>query len=188
MAHIVSILLFAFSCNMDNLVVGISFGIKKLHISFSRNLLLALFTTCGTILSMFFAEKLVNFIPAGLASVLGSGLIIAIGLAGIIKYLVNRRHGQAPEDSYTPVPGLSLKQILALGLALTLNNFGIGIGAVMTGLEIVPTAAVSFCVSLFLLWLGNTLASRCLSDIFRKYGEVIANLIIILLGIYELFV
>ena len=45
--HLLSALLFGVSSNTDNLVVGMSYGIKKMPIRWSENLIVALITFYG---------------------------------------------------------------------------------------------------------------------------------------------
>ena len=40
--HVISAVLFAVSANMDNIPLGIAYGIRGIRISFARNLLIAL--------------------------------------------------------------------------------------------------------------------------------------------------
>lgn len=48
MILILSALLFSLSSNLDNLVIGIAYGIKKIRIDTTANLIVALVTSTGT--------------------------------------------------------------------------------------------------------------------------------------------
>ena len=49
---IFSSILLAFSASLDSLIIGIAYGIKKIRIKFSINIIIALIVTLGTFLSM----------------------------------------------------------------------------------------------------------------------------------------
>ena len=49
MFSFLSAVIFSMSSNLDNFVIGIAFGIKKIKIGFLPNLLIALITVAGTV-------------------------------------------------------------------------------------------------------------------------------------------
>ena len=53
---VVSALLFSLSSNLDNIVVGLAFGIKKIHLDAVSNLTVAVITTTGTVIAMLFGK------------------------------------------------------------------------------------------------------------------------------------
>jgi len=191
-----SIILFAVSSNLDNLIIGVSYGIKKIRIPFLSNFLIAVMAFAGTFLSMLCGERITQWLPVGLANAVGSVMIIVIGLIGLIKYLCSRKRGtqhnvqwpiNEPEKyDKNSDKTLELKETVSLGIALTVNNIGLGVGASMSGLSVFGTAVMSsvFCMGLMLL--GNYIGKRCASKRFEKYSEVISAVIIILLGTFEL--
>lgn len=191
-----SIMLFAVSSNLDNLIIGVSYGIKKIRIPFLSNFLIAVMAFAGTFLSMLCGERITQWLPVGLANAIGSVMIIVIGLGGLIKYLYSRRRS-AQDNVQWPInepekydknsdKTLELKETVSLGIALTVNNIGLGVGASMSGLSVLGTAMMSsvFCMGLMLI--GNYIGKGCTSKRFEKYSEVISAVIIILLGIFEL--
>ncbi len=83
MAHVLSSFLLAFSANIDNFAVAIAYGVKKLHIGILSNLLIAFVSAMGAVLSMAVGTSISRYLPNPVANVLGSGVLIAIGLWGI---------------------------------------------------------------------------------------------------------
>ena len=51
--HIFASILLAFSASLDSLIIGIAYGIKKIKIKFSINIIIALIVTLGTFLQWF---------------------------------------------------------------------------------------------------------------------------------------
>ncbi|NRV14874.1 putative Mn2+ efflux pump MntP [Clostridium beijerinckii] len=85
MILILSALLFSLSSNLDNLVIGIAYGIKKIRIGTAANLIVALVTSTGTFLSMLLGIYVSKFLPSFLSNSLGAGIIIILGLYFVIQ-------------------------------------------------------------------------------------------------------
>jgi len=78
--HFLSMLMLAVSSNLDNIGVGISYGARKIGLSFLANLIVAVITSLGTLLSMTFGSLVALYLPAGVANCLGSLILIIAGL------------------------------------------------------------------------------------------------------------
>ena len=93
MILILSALLYSLSSNLDNLVIGIAYGIKKIKIGIIANLIIAVVTSIGTFLSMSVGSYISKFLPHFLANYLGAVVIIILGVyfitQSIIKFLNN---------------------------------------------------------------------------------------------------
>ncbi|MBW4553508.1 MAG: manganese efflux pump [Aphanocapsa sp. GSE-SYN-MK-11-07L] len=83
MAHLFSSLLLSLASNVDNFAVGIAYGVKRLRISLLSNLLIALISGVGTLLSMSVGDVISSYLPNPVANGLGSAVLVAIGLWGI---------------------------------------------------------------------------------------------------------
>lgn len=211
--HIVSILLFVISASLDNLVVGIAYGIKKLKISLLSNLLIAFISCAGTFLSMLIGKLIGNFIAPSNANIAGSIILIILGLWFIINSqkkkikkeefpIENPQKNQAkieyyncgklldsPEKADIDNSGnIDVKESLALGLALALNNMGLGIGASISGLSLTLTSLLTFIFSFLTIPIGYYLGKKFLSKILESNADMISGIIIILLAIYQFLI
>ncbi len=182
--HFLSALLFAASASADSLVAGLSYGIRGVRIPCQANLALALVGTAGTALSMLLGRTACLFLPAGLAGVLGGLMIFLMGAFSLLR---RRTPASAPEPEAGSPPRLNRQRTLLLGLALTLNNAGLGIGASITGLPLFPTVFCTFLASLCFLALGNRVGCSRLSGLMGQAAEPLADLVMLVLGIWEMF-
>ena len=73
-------LLFAISANIDCLAIGLSYGIQSIKIDMRSNLIIALLSTAGTLLSMLAGSSLSGLCSPKAANALGSFLMMGIGL------------------------------------------------------------------------------------------------------------
>lgn len=191
--HIISALLFGISANIDTFVLGFSYGIKKQHIPLITNLILSFITFAGTLLSIALGRQLAAFLPAGAAALAGSLLLILLGCYYCSKYLFLLLHSRQ-RDGNVNAASLSLeskallsrRETFALGIALTLNNAGMGIGASFAGIHFLLTSVTTFALSAVFLITGNRLGTRFAPAFLQRFADLLSGLIIIALGIYEL--
>jgi putative sporulation protein YtaF len=202
--HFISVLLFVVSANIDNLIVCIAYGTKKIKIGFCCNLLIASIIAVGTYISMIIGLSVVKVLPEYLANAAGSIILILIGLWITKDFFwkpkkvspeteVNLANCnqilKEPEKADSDHSGtIDLKESLFLALALTINNFGLGIGASLTGLSILTTVACTFLFSLISIPIGCRIGEKCISTFGEKYVSLVSGLVIVLMGVYELLV
>ena len=198
--HLISSLLFAISANIDSFIVGMSYGIKKSNIDLLKSTVISLVTLTGTVIAILMGTQISQFLPASSTQAIGCALLIGLGLYYIIKsffsYIREKikkaevKSNEFGSGTQNNVPAkaslLTMKEGLFLGLALSINNFGMGIGASITGLKLLPTAVMSLVVSVIFLYAGNLIGKTKVPHISDQSADFISGLILAALGIYEL--
>lgn len=197
---LISSLLFGFSASIDSFIVGMTYGVKKMHISSCKNLIISTITLVGTVLSILAGSRIAPFLPERAAKAAGSMILILLGIYYIVKFILiyfkKRRTANALSAnalSYSAASGrpdtglLTGREAAALGLALSVNNIGIGLGASISGIRLASTAAVTFFLSILLLALGNRLGKLHFLQFAGRFADPLAGLILIVLGLYEWF-
>lgn len=190
--NVISSILFAISANADNLVVGLSYGINKIKIRPISNLIISIITVTGTILSMSLSKVIVRFLPVYISSIIGSVILILIGAWTLFKILFKKTNlnsilnnpEKADKDNSLDI---DRKEAIILAFALSINNMGLGIGASITGLNVIITSFFTFVFSLLMIRIGHFSGTNYLSKIFGQRAEVVSCLIIIALGVIEFF-
>lgn len=191
--HILSSFLFAISANIDSLVVGLSYGTKKIKIGLASNFVIAFISVAGTILSMLVGKTIINFIPENVSNSLGSIILILIGVWTLLKTLLKNMYSNSILDNPEKVDvdnssSISVKESIILALALTINNIGLGIAASVTGLNILITSLFTFAFSLLMIIIGYVFGSRYVSKAFGKRAIIVSGLLMVILGIYEMII
>ena len=198
--HLISSLLFAISANIDSFIVGMSYGIKKSNIDLLKSTVISLVTLTGTVIAILMGTQISQFLPASSTQAIGCALLIGLGLYYIIKsffsYIREKikkaevKSNECGSGTQNNVPAkaslLTMKEGLFLGLALSINNFGMGIGASITGLKLLHTAVMSLVVSVIFLYAGNLIGKTKVPHISDQSADFISGLILAALGIYEL--
>lgn len=203
--HIIPSILLAFSASLDSLIIGIAYGIKNIKIKLFINIIIASIVTLGTFLSMVLGAILINFLPIYICNYIGATLLIIVGLWMTFDYFkeqrnLNRNNNDRIESlNYDEIlynnktadadgsGNIELKEAISLALALSINNFALGIGASMSGISIPLTTISTFIFSVLILIVGLKIGNSFLSKIFGKYSSLLSALIIIVMGIVQLF-
>ncbi|MCY1712722.1 sporulation membrane protein YtaF [Caproiciproducens galactitolivorans] len=200
--NVLSALLFALSANLDNFAVAITFGMRKIRIGFFINVLIAVIIGAGTFFSMSIGRAVSRFLPAGVSNILGGILLIGIGVWFLKDFFKKpeekepaeeepkidlNRMLKEPEKADIDHSGtIDAKESAILALALTINNFGMGVGASFAGLEIYSTTACTFFVSMLFIALGYRVGEKCIPKFLSRYVSLLSGAIVIILGIYEM--
>jgi len=185
-----TIFLFGISANLDSLLIAISYGIKKVHITFKAKVIVALISFLGAFLSKIVACSLTNILPDGFAGTIGSTMLVILGLISIWKYAKGRKCTESKDTSDFDKDNnqrIDAKEAVYLGLALSINNFGLGIAIFITGYNFLPVALSSSIFNFMLLFIGNWLGNSFLSGMLGRYGELASGVIIILIGLFGFF-
>ncbi|EOU1741962.1 sporulation membrane protein YtaF [Clostridium perfringens] len=198
-----SILLFVIAASLDILVVSLAYGLKDIKINFSSTLVIASISALGTFISMILGQFLVDLIPVKLGDIIGGLVLLALGFYSIYSYFKEKKiltsHNSENNSSPTFIlenpevadkdksGNIDFKESLALSLALALNNFGLGIGASISGLNIDFTTISTFIISLIFISLGFYLSKTIKSKNISKNSNLIAGIIIIILSLFIIF-
>ena len=163
--QIVSSLLFGLSANLDSLAIGISYGIKKIRIRIAGSA---------------FPDQ---------AEKIGAVMLILLGIWFIWGAFRNEKKETKKEETKSRKENrdAKIRELIALGIALTVNNIGVGIGASISGIDPTIATAVTFSVSILFIAVGQFVGKRCLSDRFGGLAETASGLIVLSLGVLEFF-
>ncbi len=187
--HIISALLFGISANIDAFVVGFSYGVKRQGIPFLTNLIISLITFLGTLVSISLGTAASAFLPGGSTKIAGSLLLILLGLYYCIKFILEKVRAQGSDKAALSSQSknrLSKKEAAALGLALTVNNAGMGIGASFAGIHFLLTSLLTLFFCGFFLFTGNRIGTRWAPGALGRVADLLSGCIIVILGVYEL--
>ena len=195
METLIASIVLAISTNLDNLAVGVAYGIKQVKIDLKANLAIALLSGLSTFMAMSLGDRIAQILPPILARATGSTLLILIGL--LATWEVYRRQSQdlSPEQPSQTQPWLAdndrtpqrmtLLQAVMLGIALTLTNFSTGLAAGMAQLDLVLTSGLSSFSSLLTIGGGVFLGAIATTQIPQHRLEWASGLLLIGLGLSE---
>ncbi|EKN70810.1 hypothetical protein BABA_03064 [Neobacillus bataviensis LMG 21833] len=206
------ILAFAVSASVDNLGIGISYGIRKIRIGFGANLLIGMICFLMSIMGISFGMWLSKILPGMFPVIIGAIFLCIIGIR-IILLGAPRKKGdfavstdsdssqtsgmkgilRNPESADVDRSGeIGMGEAVVLGIALSANALTNGLGAGLLGfspLAISLTAAIGSIIS---VWCGVKLGYK-LADIrigsftLGEFGTMISGIIIIIIAFTAFF-
>lgn len=89
LAHLASILLLAFAVSLDGFGVGITYGVRKIKIPVLSIFIIALCSGIIILLSMMVGVAMSGWLSPHGASMIGAGILIAIGSWALYRFLTN---------------------------------------------------------------------------------------------------
>ncbi|GER67021.1 putative membrane protein YtaF [Weizmannia acidilactici] len=152
-----SIWLLAFAVSLDNFSTGFTYGLRKMKIPLKSLIIIALCSGTSLFISMLFGKTLLHLMRPETANRLGGAILILIGLWVIIQFFLSNDEKEDPAEKV--VLNLEIHSLgvvihilkkptsadfdrsgiitgieaVMLGIALSLDAFGAGIGAAMMG-------------------------------------------------------
>lgn len=188
--------------NLDNLGIGISYGLQKIRIPLFSNLLIAIISSVATAFAMIMGTFLSRIFP--IANFIGALSLIAIGLwisfgsilqknvfpslykrSKIFSFIMDILRNPAKADRNANGIICNCEAII-LGISLSLNSFVTGLGAGLSRLSLIPVAVSVFFFSLLTICSGYELGNRSNFLRFGHLSEIISGTLLVALGIYGL--
>lgn len=193
MFELISAILFSISANIDNIAIGISYGVKKTHISLCKNILICVITSLITFFSMYIGQNIFKLINIKLASSIGALMLIIIGIYPIFKKIIDKGLNLNRQNNNNSIYKLknstiNISELLIIIFSLSLNNIAAGIAASVTGINILCTAICTLIFGSIFLYIGNNLGKKINNKLIKNCSEFISSFILILIGILELFI
>ncbi len=191
---LIASLLFGISASLDALLVGISYGIRRVRIRLWQNLAISLVTLLGTCFSVGLGHRLAALLPEAVGTYAGSLVLILLGLYYIVRWTIGLFQSssvmpQGPLEREDQEPALSLKlpEVFTLSLTLSLNNLSAGLSASLAGLPLVPAAIATFICSVLFLAGGNRLGGCHGLQLAGCAAEPVSGALLVGLGVVWLF-
>jgi len=180
MAEITTLIILAFAVSLDSFTVGFTYGMRKMGLPLRAILIIACISATTFFISMMIGKAIAWFISPHITEILGGVILISIGAWVIYQFFKSDNKGESLEEKDPYILKLEIKSLgiviqilrkpmtadidqsgtingieaLLLGLALSLDAFGAGVGAAMFGFEPLLTAAVIAFMSSSFLWVG----------------------------------
>lgn len=202
-------LFLSLALSIDGFIVGLHYGLRRIVLPFRSRLILAGCTGGGMALSMLFGELVLVVLPLKSTSMLGGGLLIALGVWQLLQALadyVRARVEDLPAGTHSlmrvrirplgivvdiltdpthvdqDASGvIDTREALLLGVALGLDTLGAGFAAAMIGFGWPLVVGVTASL-LLLLWAGLLAGRRWGRRLLGRRGMFVPGAILVLMG------
>ena len=202
MSSVFHLLLIGLAANLDNLGVGVAYGIRRIRVPPLPNLVVAAIAFGFTYVSVVAGAYTGQFISQTVANAIGAVLLIGVGIwVMMAQRRTTSERPRAPEGrsnwvlSILQEPeradadqsgSISLSESLILGVALSINCFSNGFSAGLWRLGVLPTSIATAAISYVTLWSGALIGARYAAEWLGSKATIAAGCLLILLGLHQL--
>jgi putative Mn2+ efflux pump MntP len=181
--------LFGVAANMDNISVGLAYGLKRRRIGWGSNLVIAAVTTLITLAALASGRAIREVLPTQLPDIVGGSMLLLMAAAGF--YAERRGDGAFASRAFLRFaarPRVGCAETLVLAASLSINNIGLAIAGGIGGIDY-RAAAVSIAVfSIALLALGQAAGTSVLQISLPPLARTClnGNTVLVLVGVLML--
>ncbi len=181
--RLLSALIFSFCANIDNIMIGITYGLNRVCIQLKYNLIISLFISFTTYLSMTLGNYIFKIIPIDTLSKLSCWILICWGCVQISNAIFDHT-----QETIKPIKKMTLKQAVILSLILAFNNAAVGISANIAGVDASLTFCCTLIISVCFLHVGQILGKKCPNAFKAQHAQLLSGILLIILGLLETFI
>ncbi|WP_209122064.1 sporulation membrane protein YtaF [Alkalihalobacillus sp. BA299] len=215
MVEFFSLLLLALAVSLDSFGVGLTYGLRKMKLPFKSLFFIAFCSAASILIAMTFGNLIQRYLSPQFAEALGGIILILIGAWALYqvfrpaknsydeekekvddKILINleikmlglvirilRKPMEADIDKSGTITG---REAILLGVALSLDAFGAGIGAALIGFSPWLMALTVAIMSASFVTFGMKSGYRYSDTYIMKKFSFIPGLLLIILGVWSL--
>ena len=187
--YLIMLILITFASTADSFIIGFNYGLKKVRINNTSNFYISIVTCIGTFLSMHAGKLLSNLISARVANMMGGIVLVLLGIY-MLKMTLFPTKNKMVKMSEDPTmidedksQVIELKEALLIGLILSINNIGMGVGAGITGMPVFITPFICGVASFVFVKSGSSLGGLFQKEKLSEYLEILSAVFVLLLGI-----
>ena len=176
--------------NLDNLGVGIAVGVRGTRIGAMANLIVAGITMVATAAAVTCGHLFSKLLPAAVTRWLGPLIIIAIGIATVRSPVQAPRppdRANAPWCKCCHPPDvdnvISRHEAIVLGVSLSVNNLGTGVGAGVSGIPALATTVSAGLLSLACVGGGSHFGRVFGRLVLGRHAPRIAGMLLLPIGL-----
>ena len=197
-----AVLLYILSVNLDSIGVGLSYGLRKIHISNRASFVCALVSAMCFALSFFLGGYLNSILSPLLGKILGRAILFLLGLWIILNSFTNvkeRKFSIKPLGitililrdpvicDFDNSSKIDTREAVYLALALSLDSVAVGFGAGLSGISAWYLPILIGITQFLFLKLGKAFGEKLRTlKISPKIWTVLSGIILILLAIVHM--
>lgn len=187
--HWITIILIGIASNLDNLGIGLAYGMKRTKIPLVSNLTIAIMSMIATYIAVRAGSMILTYISTELASLLGSLLLCAIGLWTLLSNTLSRKKILENPENFDMDQNhiISFREAIPLGCILCLNCLAGGIAIGANGISAIWTVLSIGFFSVLSIGIGSHFGILLTKTFIGKYSTAISGWLILLIGIFEMF-
>lgn len=186
----ITIVLIGIAANLDNLGIGLAYGVKRVKIPILSNITIAVISMIVTFVAVTAGETMIDYISVKVANYLGSLLLCLIGLWTILSNKFSKNGMKANPEFFDEDKNfiISFREALTLGFVLSANCFAGGVAIGANGIPVIWTVISIGAFSFLSVAIGSHFGVLLSNTFIGKYSAAISGILLIAIGIFEMFV
>lgn len=198
-----------FSSSIDNLGVGLSYGIRNIRISLLSNLLIAAICFLFSMSGIYFGLWISEILPGILPLLLGAFILVVIGIRIMLLAVPRNKDtlsGQSESKSegikgifqnpasidFDNSKSIGFWEAIVLGIALSANALTNGVGAGLLGFSPLVISILAAAGSFVTVWAGVTFGRKLTHVRIGKFtigqfGTLISGFLLLLIAVSVFF-
>lgn len=193
--------------NLTPLTISLLYGNKRIYLNKSIILLFSIVTSIGSFIFMYAGKLIVTLFIPKTGNIFGAVSLSLIGIYNLIEYMKIKNNLAGYDTSYyfetslkykkllessniaklNTTKDLTLNNCLKFSIELLINNILIYISAGITGININLCVFFNFILSLIAISLGYLCINNNILKFFTKHLNLIDGILLIILGLFEIF-
>jgi len=203
-----SVFLLCFVLNLNILRISLFYENIKIHFSKTIILFFSILTSIGAFFSIYAGKLILILFKPEIGNIFGAISLSFIGVYYIVEYIRLENKQAGYDTSYyfettlkykqfigspyvinlDKTNSISLIKCLKFSITFILNNFFIYFLAGITGININLSVFLNFVLALFAFYLGYLNLNSNILKFFNRFSNLISGIILIILGLYEVFI
>ncbi|WP_100399847.1 sporulation membrane protein YtaF [Bacillus sp. FJAT-44742] len=216
MAEVLSLLVLAFAVSLDSFGVGLTYGLRKMKLPLRALIFIAGCSAVSVLIASGFGTIIQRYVSSDFAESVGGIILIMIGVWAIYQVLKPSEGKEEQQKTVKEKDGffinfeikwlglvisilkkptaadvdgsgtISLREAFLLGIALSLDAFGAGIGASLIGISPIFLAGTVAFMCAFFVTLGMKGGYRLSGVNWVKSMSFLPGVLLIVLGVLNL--
>ncbi|MGG2095156.1 sporulation membrane protein YtaF [Bacillus sp. S13(2024)] len=210
MYHYFSLILLAFTLSLDSCSVGLTYGLRNVRILLKSIIVIGICSAAVMILSMGIGHMIAQVFSPVLAKRIGGLVLVAIGAWVVYQFFQSDKKEEAPQEEkvwnleiaslglviqilrkptvadFDKSGTISGVEALLLGMALSLDSFGAGIGASLLGYSPLMMAGLVAVMSSLFLFAGMKIGTALSNMQWLQKFTFLPGILLIIIGIWKM--
>ena len=181
------------SSSVDNLGVGLSYGIRNIRISVYSNLLISVICFLFSAGGIYFGLWISKILPGILPVVLGAIILTIIGIRIMLLAAPRKNQNKNPmETDFKKMNYIGFGESVVLGIALSANALTNGLGAGLLGFPPLLISLLAAFGSFVTIWFGVAFGIK-LADVrmgkftVGQFGTFISGALLLMVAFLAFF-
>ncbi|MGE7090160.1 manganese efflux pump [Lysinibacillus sp. NPDC048646] len=187
--HWITIILIGIAANLDNLGIGLAYGVKKMRIPVLSNAVIAIMSMIVTYVAVTAGSTVIEYISAHTANLLGSLLLCVIGMWTLLSTRFSKKGIMSSPELFDEDKNnvISFREAITLGFVLSANCLAGGIAIGANGISAIWTVISIGTFSFITVAIGSHCGSLLTKTFIGKYSTAISGWLLMMIGVFEIF-